>query len=307
MRPYLILNPAAGAAATAEQSLNERLSARCDVHRTVEVGDARRLAREAVDRGAQRIIAAGGDGTLTEVLNGIAPQLDAVELAVVPLGTGNDLARSLGIPEDEIDAAVQLAVDGDAVAIDVGRFDGRERLHFLNAVSGGFGGDVSARLDSDAKQQWGPLAYWMTAISQLPNLAACDLHLELDDEVVEVEAYGVLAANGRCVGGGFTVAPKAAVDDGVLDIAVIAVQPTTRLIAAGFDALLQRHELSKHILTRRCRSLKITSKPPMAFSVDGDRVGRTDAAVELLPRALRMVVGTTAPAVNGCADDDAAS
>ena len=167
MTIYLIHNPASGSAAQADLVRGWALSLE-HVRRleTEGPGHARDLARAAADRG-DRLVVAGGDGTVHEVVNGMleSERRDSV-LALLPLGTGNDLARGLGIPLD-VEAALPIASRGAGLPLDVLRatLDGAVR-HAVNALTGGFSGRA-AEAGAQAKERWGPLAYARGAVEVL--------------------------------------------------------------------------------------------------------------------------------------------
>jgi len=152
MKTSVILNPKAGSAGEAA-GLEEVLRRRpgTSVHRTETAGDAERLAREALAAGAELVVAAGGDGTLNEVVNGLSADFGRARLGLLPLGTGNDFARSIGVPND-LEAALAILNEGKEVrAIDVARADVGDRSRcFLNRSAGGFGCEVIERA-GDAK------------------------------------------------------------------------------------------------------------------------------------------------------------
>lgn len=249
------------------------------------------LARAAIDQGYQRLIVAGGDGTVSRVINGIAPRFGDIELAILPLGTGNDMARSLGMPIDDTQAALELAFEGSVAAVDLGRVRGATDVYFVNAASGGAGGRVAKDVHSEDKARWGPMAYWVTAFSQLVKLQQYDVTLEVDDQRHQLQVYGVVVANGRFVGGGFPIAPRAAINDGLLDVTTIPVLPTLELLSAGLNYAMGRHEQVEQIGTFRGRRVHIVADPPIHFSIDGEPIQAIDTTFEILPHALRMVVG----------------
>ena len=162
-------------------------------------GHAAGLAEAAAQDGCATVVAAGGDGTLGEVLHGLDGHLDRVSVGLLPLGTGNDLARTLGISPDLHDAFEQLRA-AEPTPIDVMRYRCGDRSGlFLNVAAGGFSGEVDERLTSELKQFWGPLAYLRAALETLPELSPYRLRLELDGEEETLDALNVVVANGRFV------------------------------------------------------------------------------------------------------------
>ena len=171
------------------------------------------------------IVAAGGDGTLNEVVNGIAPWADRIEIGLVPLGTGNDFARTLALP-NSIDDCLDILRMGQTRAIDLVRVTSDQIRYFVNVSAGGFSGTVNEKLTPEIKQTWGPLAYLRSAAEALPELRAYRTTVVLDEEPpLVVDLYNAIVANGRFVAGGTEVAPEAAVDDGLLDLVLCCKSP----------------------------------------------------------------------------------
>lgn len=254
-------------------------------------GDAEALAREAVRDGAGLVVAAGGDGTLNEVVNGLAEDFSRVRLGLLPLGTGNDFARSIDVPAD-LDAALAVLKEGDVRTLDVGRAElGGKCRHFLNMAVGGFSPVVSEKAD-EAKDRWGPLAYLRGAIDALPELRNFRAILTLNGaERIEIETWNVVFSNGRFVASGIQVAPQSLLDDGLLDVMIAPATTLPQLARLVPQILLGRHLESDFLLFRKATCIEITSDPPMAFNVDGEIVGESPAVFEVLPRALKVVVG----------------
>lgn len=261
--------------------------------------DVGALARELVDEGARRLVVGGGDGTLNRAVNGVGEVLDRVELAVLPLGTGNDLARSLDVPLD-LEAAAALARHGTARPMDLAWLTGREERYLLNAAVGGIGGAINRELTPERKRRWGGLAYRIQAVAQLRRLREYRVSLELaDGETFEDEAYCVVAANGRRVGGGIPVAPRGMLDDGRLDLFVF---PATGALATGrmlLSALRGNHGSDPDVWSRQAPAVSVSATPAMWFDVDGELVGSEPVHFEVLPRALRAVAGPEAAFSDG--------
>jgi diacylglycerol kinase (ATP) len=292
METRVILNPNAGSAGDLD-SIQEILGRRpgTEIRITEREGDAEGLAREAVREGAGLIVAAGGDGTLNEVLNGLAEDFSAARLGLLPLGTGNDFARSIGVPAD-LQGALAVLDAGRTRRIDVASATmGGRRRFFLNMSVGGFSGVVSEKAD-EAKDRWGPLAYMRGALDALPKLAAFAVTLHLSGaETLCVDTYNLVISNGRYVAAGIPVAPQARLDDGVLDVMIAPATTLPKLALLVPQILLGRHLDSDLLLFRKATRVEVESDPPMSFNVDGEILGEEPARFEVLPRALEMVVG----------------
>lgn len=261
------------------------------LHFTEKSGDATRLAADAISHGCDLVIAAGGDGTLNEVINGIAAHSDKVELGLVPLGTGNDFARMLNLP-DSIDDCVETLRVAEPLPIDLVRVTSDEVRYFINVSAGGFSGTVNEKLTPEIKQSWGPLAYLRCAAEALPELRAYKTTITLDDmSTMEVDLYNAVIANGRYVAGGTLIAPDASIDDGLLDIILIPENPAGSIALVAAQIAVGAHLTSEGVIFRRAAKVVVNSTPGMWFNVDGELVGNEPATFEVLPRALRFRAG----------------
>lgn len=224
----------------------------------------------AAARGADRIVVVGGDGTLNHTLNAFDYRFADICWGLIPAGTGNDLARTLGLPDDPLDA-LEIALGDNRREVDVvmARGEGTERL-FINACMGGFPVDVDEKVTDELKERFGPFAFWvagMRATKRFETTNATINGRELDDCV----AVGV--GNGRTVGGGIEVFPGADPSDGVLDACAFSV-PTTGTAAKIIPRLLRgTHEGIDEVVTDRAPVITIDSDPPIELNVDGELVG----------------------------------
>jgi len=142
------------------------------------------------------------------------------------------------------------------------------------------------------KRTWGPLAYLRSALEALPDLTDYHTTLAFDDDPPQtIKAYNVIVANGRYAGGGIPVAPRAAIDDGLLDVVVIPVAPLPSLAVLAAQILLGQHLDNELVIARRARQLRLESRPGMWFNTDGELVGNQPARFEVVPRALEVIVG----------------
>ncbi|MEQ9408288.1 MAG: diacylglycerol kinase family lipid kinase [Fuerstiella sp.] len=297
MKICLIFNPQAGTADRIKDVLQHLTGGdRCELRPTSRTAMAGQIARQAVDEGFDRIVVAGGDGTISDAVNGIAPDFDAAELAVLPFGTGNDLARALGFLAEQLDVACSRAFDSHLEKVDVIRMTSEENTSYcINVANGGLGGRVAVDVRAEDKQRWGPVAYWMTSVSRLASLPHFHLHLQMDEQTINMDVLGVAVANGRFIGGGFPIAPLALLNDGLMDITICPVLPTFELMAAGINFMLGGEHPDERIQQYQARHVHIQSETDMPFSIDGETSCRVDATFDVIPAALKMVVGRDAP------------
>ncbi|HVR98729.1 MAG TPA: diacylglycerol kinase family protein [Thermoanaerobaculia bacterium] len=296
MKAFIIVNPNAGSVED-QAALKERLHSLpgSSVHLTEREGHAEELAREAVQNGAGLVVAAGGDGTLNEVINGLAVDFGRARLGLLPLGTGNDFARSINVPAD-LDGALKILEEGRVRTLDVACATLHDKSrYFINVSAGGFSGEVSEKA-AEAKERWGPLAYMRAAVGALPELKAFTSRIILSGaETLEVETYNVVVSNGRFVASGIPVAPQAVLDDGLLDVMIAPATTIPQLAVLVPTVLLGRHIGSDLLIFRKAARVEIDCDPPMTFNVDGEIVGEGPARFEVLPRALEVVVGPDEP------------
>jgi diacylglycerol kinase (ATP) len=287
----IILNRSAGSTGDLDE-LTARLGALPDaeIRLTDKPGSAARFAKTAIKKGQETIIAAGGDGTLNEVINGIGEDLGAARVGLLPLGTGNDFARSIEMPTD-LDAAIEVIRAGHTREVDLVRVTSDEVRYFVNVSAGGFSGLMNEKLTPEMKKTWGPLAYLRSAAAALPELRAYRTTLALDNtESITMELYNVVVANGRYVAGGRLIAPEASIDDGLLDVVLIPERPASELALVIAQIALGTPLSSDAVVHRRAAKLTVNSKPGMWFNVDGELVGNEPATFEIVPRALRFIV-----------------
>lgn len=253
---------------------------------------ARELAAASASRGFDAVCALGGDGAAHEVANGLMdiPAALRPALALVPVGSGNDYARTIGMP-GSLDAAVLRLADTKPALLDVGRCNGR---WFLETLS--FGLDAAIALDTVERRartgKTGTVLYLQAGIDQL--LHHMDLHrytASFDGGRSEQgQSYLFAVQVGQTYGGGFRICPEACATDGVLDVC-IAHPPLTRALAIGIFLLAKdaHHTRFKQLEFRRTRSLNISFDNPLAVQIDGEKLAATSFDVSVAHRALRVV------------------
>ena len=297
-RTLVIWNAGAGGAAGADEVRNA-LSRR-ERYTLVEASSAEQTIDEAaaaVERGFAMVVAAGGDGTASAVANGLLAALadDDVPpptLALLPLGTGNDLCRTLAVPLDPVqalnllDAPVVRRVD----AVEV-RAGGRKG-YYVNMATAGYSGRVVGSLETETKRRWGPLAYLRQAADLVTDRVSYRARLRLDGgEPFEHSLFNLVLGNGRTSAGGLMVAPRANPEDGLIDVVMVLDGSLLDLATLAARLLVGDYVDSEQVLLRRARKVEVEAEPPFLFSADGDIVAHGAASFDVLPQALPMVVG----------------
>jgi len=281
----------------------ERLRAdgnRVDVRVAWDGGDAVPFAKEAVAAGYDVVAAGGGDGTVNAVVRGLlADPVGATpcrtSLAILPFGTANDLATSCGLDPDDPSAVLGMLEQSAQTPIDVGRMNG---IPFLNVASGGYAAEVTTETDPDLKRVLGSLAYWLTGLTSLGQVVPRPIRLVADDFRWEGRVYAVAVCNGRQAGGGLRLAPKAIIDDGLLDLAIVPEVPWTEFLDVYAD--LQRLEYEDrpaYIVSRQAARIDIEAPEGLQVNLDGEphRGSRFEFTIE--PRRLCCLLPAGCPLV----------
>jgi YegS/Rv2252/BmrU family lipid kinase len=258
--------------------------------------DGERIAREAVRSGVERLVVAGGDGTAAEVVSGLlGAGLGAyAEVAFLPLGTGADFHRSLGIPRD-LDGAVAALASGKGRRIDAGHVryasaDGASHeSHFVNVASAGLSGVVTRKV-LGSKALGARLAFLFGTLRGLASFRPPRVVARLDGALLPVDEIALIAAaNGRYFGGGMFVAPDARPDDGLLDVVVVPAFSKPVLITKLPRLYSGTHVDVPGVTVHRGRRLELeASGPPALGEVDGEPVAQLPMTVEVLPGALQV-------------------
>ena len=292
--PLVIVNPTAGGGRAARLIpwLRELLAPRPEVELFVtrRAGDAEDRASVAAERGNDRVVAVGGDGTVQEVVNGLLARGRAVaELGIVPVGTGNDLARSLGLPHDP-GAAWRIAVGRASTATDVGRARngaGDERW-FASAGGIGFDAQVAAAMAKRRGWQASRAGYLLTTLGELRRFENRAVRITLDGRAIERDVLFVAIANGAYYGGGMRIAPDARADDGLLDVCVVG--DISRLTAVRELPNLYRGTHIRHpaVSMHTATSIEIAGTSATRVHLDGEPFGTLPLAVELVPAAITV-------------------
>lgn len=301
-RVAVILNPAAGKGrgAKAEAAVRRAFAAVgvADVRRTTAAGGEALAARQAIDDGADTLVAVGGDGTWGNVANAILASGADVRLALCAAGTGNDFAKTVGAPAADYAATARLAADGPDARVDVGRIEDK---HFLNVA--GFGFDIAVIEDvARSRLLTGPLAYPVSALRQLFGYGGLPIAV-----AVAVAGTGdgaapngagaprrhlmLIVANGRHFGGAFRIAPGASLVDGRLDAVAIGDAPALRRVPLFVAAARGTHAEHPEVRVEQAPAFTLAFDAPPAYETDGEYNRARSATLEVrcVPRALRVV------------------
>lgn len=251
---------------------------------TWEKGDGTRLAAEAIARGTDVVIAAGGDGTINEVLNGM--DNSDVPLGIIPVGTANDFAKQVGIPLDP-DHAMDVILQRKAVRIDTAEINGRR---FLNMSTGGVGAEATAETPAEAKESLGPLAYAITATRKLAGLHALSAHFSGTDFDFAGKFLVFAVGNARAGGGGTLMTPLAEIRDGLLDLCVVEELPRADFARLALRINKGEHLDAEGVHYAKSANFLIESKRAIAVNVDGEAMSLKRLEYKVRPKDLAIFI-----------------
>lgn len=291
-RALVILNPKAGNAhqrRAVAQGLTEwrsRFGWRVALHETKRAGDATRIASKEAQR-FDYVIAAGGDGTINETLNGVVGSHAA--LGAIPMGTGNVWVRELHQSLNPLTAARQL-VDAEPVAVDVGQAGER---FFLLMAGVGFDAAITAAVRSADKHRLGRLAYLIRSVPIIARMRGVRTRVAVDGQPVKGDALFVLISNSRRYGGVINIAHRATITDGLLDVCVMHGSSALAIPRLLAGVLLHGHGLVPGLNYFQARSVEVACSRPLPVQVDGDTIGKTPMHFTVLPAAVRVLLPQT--------------
>lgn len=264
----------------------ERAGYETSAHATTGPGDAVRAARIAAERGVDLVIAAGGDGTINEVVNGLAEQPHRPKLGIIPVGTTNDFARAISVPRS-IKAASEIIAEGHTIPLDIGRVNDR---YFINIAGGGRLTELTYDVPSKLKTMLGQMAYYLKGIEMLPSLKATPVRLEYDGEVFEGNVMLFLISNTNSVGGFEKLAPRASINDGLFDMIILKETNLAEFVRLASLALLGDHLNNDKLMYIQAKEIKVTSENNIMINVDGEYGGDAPAEFLNLHQHLQLVV-----------------
>jgi diacylglycerol kinase (ATP) len=239
-------------------------------HATTCEGDAIQAARVAAERGFDLIVAAGGDGTINEVVNGIAVLEDRSKIAVIPVGTTNDFARAIGIPLNNVPQAVEVILNGESKKIDIGHVNDQ---YFINIAGGGRLTELTYEVPSKLKTMVGQLAYYLKGVEMLPSLRPAEVEIEYDGKLFQGEIMLFLVSLTNSVGGFERLAPDSKLNDGMFDLLILKKANLAEFIRVATLAIRGDHINDDHIIYTKANRVKVTNKDKMQLNLDGEYGG----------------------------------
>jgi diacylglycerol kinase (ATP) len=312
LKVTVILNPAAGRGQgrarrpeierllehSKHALVNQGATTEWSIVETTAPGRGAAQAAEAVRQGADVVAAAGGDGTYGEVVNGLVGT--GARLGIVPLGTGNDFARTFGLVGD-LPTAIDALFNGLPRPIDLGLVEWPQnrkskvenRKYFINVAGCGFDAVVAERVNRAAQggraRLRGTSAYIAAVCASLATYRAARFKITVDDKTFETEAMLCSVANSRTYGGGMIIAPDAKIDDGWFDLCILARTGRIEFLRAFPRVFKGTHTTHPKVTMLRGKSIRIESDPPMPVLIDGEVIGETPVAFELQHHAIEVM------------------
>jgi len=252
--------------------------------------DIRQVIDEAVANGAERIVAGGGDGTVNGVTNALVGDgrtPPPAAMGVLPLGTANDFARGCGLPAEDLNECLEIACTAEPRKTDVGRAGSS---FFINVTSGGFGAEITATTPVDMKKALGGGAYTVMGLVKAFNLEPYKGRLLVPgEEPVEGAMLFMAVGNNRFAGGGFEVAPKAKLDDGLLDLAVVAHQPKPELGRFVTELKAIDNPDNRYFYYRQLPEFTLEFPSGVHYNLDGEPTRQERLTFSVLPKHLEVV------------------
>jgi len=291
LRVMVILNPKAGAGKAGAQ---ERLVANTlrslgvdfDMQRTGGPGDAMGMARAAADAGYDVVAAVGGDGTVNEVVNGIAHT--GAALATIPCGTGNDFCRSVGIPIGDTEAACAVIARGRIRDVDLCRVNDR---YFISCFGTGFDAAVTRLTNARSKWLRGKWNYILSVMQVILTYRAVPVTITMDGKVLDRTPLLCACMNARTYGGGMLITPDAKLDDGLFDVCLVDNTSMFRFLQCFGKVMDGSHVHLKEVEMYKASHIVFECSSPQAWHVEGEAFTSDRMELTIEPRAVKVITG----------------
>lgn len=290
-RARIIYNPTSGREAFRKHLPDvletlEKAGYETSTHATTGPGDAINAARIAVERRYDLVVSAGGDGTINEVVNGLAEQEYRPKLGIIPVGTTNDFARALHIPRDIV-AAAEIIARGETIPVDIGRMNDK---YFINIGGGGRLTELTYDVPSKLKTMLGQLAYYLKGMEMLPSIKATQVSIEYDGKLFEGEVMLFLVGLTNSVGGFEKLAPNSSINDGLFSLLILTKTNLADFIRIATLALRGEHINDPKVIYTQANRIKVLSEETVQLNLDGEYGGLLPAEFVNLYRHLEVFV-----------------
>jgi diacylglycerol kinase (ATP) len=295
-RALVIFNKSSRNAAEQMEAAIERLDSSPDLAVTVaDCADKAKLPDIIVERrnDCDLVVLGGGDGTMNAAARGLIKA--QVPLGILPLGTANDLARTLGIPED-LEGATQIIIDGRCRLIDLGEVNGAP---FFNVASIGLSADLAAELTSDMKKRFGKIGYALAAISVLMRASPFRATIEANGRKARALTLQIAVGNGLFYGGGMAIERGAKIDDATLDLYSLEMRRAWKLALMARAFRYGEHGAWREVRVEHAQAFRIRTRRRHPINADGEIVSYTPADFRILPKAIEVLTAETAPGITG--------
>lgn len=285
MKTLYIVNPVAGRRKSLKiwNTIKEYIKSDFDFVFTEAPGEATQIASRARSQNFTRVVAVGGDGTICEVANGLA--LSDVELGIIPAGTGNDFARTIGIPPDPV-KALDVLERGCPGYIDLGR---HEKGFFINVAGVGLDAEVARAVNEDVKFLTGTPAYLYALAMTLLRFSPRKAVIEIDGRKIHRKLWLIAVGNAKFYGGGMMICPDAVVDDGLFEVCIVNDISRLEIIKFLPKIFSGGHKNHPAFEVFRGKQVRIDMDVPTAAHADGDSIGFSPVYFSILPGALKVI------------------
>jgi diacylglycerol kinase (ATP) len=258
------------------------------------------LAEEAVYESFQYVIAVGGDGTIHEVINGLYAGsknkgIEAPALAILPVGTGNDFARTIGIT-NSLNALQDRLARGETQLIDLGKCSymnctGQiESRCFINVMDVGIGGSIAARVARYRRGFWAKLAYQRALLRELPFYKRATITCKMNGNKQELEVLSLVIANGKWFGKGIGISPYSSINDGILNGVIFGRVGIIEYILHLPSLVRCKRVIHPEVSYHEMREVSVDSTHALPVELDGEFLGYTPSSISVVPQAIRLVI-----------------
>ncbi|MBC2254966.1 diacylglycerol kinase [Listeria ivanovii] len=243
------------------------------------------IAKQAADEGYDIVIAAGGDGTVNEVVNGLMQVNNPPKLGILPVGTTNDYARALNFAKDPLEA-LHIIAKQETIWVDIGKAN--ETEFFINNAAGGKITEITYAVKESMKSKWGRLAYLFSGLKVLPKLSPVKVEISYNNQIIQEEILLFFVNKSNSVGGMETLCPPAQLNSGMFELLILKKISPQKLFQLFVSIKKGTHLNSPHVIHARTNKVEIKSSSELNVSYDGVYGGKAPYTLEIIPEALEI-------------------